>query len=225
VVNQKLASVLLKKLGHSATIAGNGQSALRLMNKRQFDLILMDIQMPVMGGVEVTSKIRQQEKGCRHIPIIAMTAHAMPGDSDRAFQAGMDDYVTKPIRIEELRRAIQRHMPASINTDVVLEGLGGDRKLFVELVGLFVVDAPKLLARAQRAIARRDAAGLKKAAHALKGSVGNFDSGAVLDSVRQLEKFGDKVDLQKIRPAFAAAKSEVSRLIRTLKKGASQMKS
>jgi two-component system sensor histidine kinase/response regulator len=223
-VNQKLTSVLLKKLGHRATIASNGQAALRIMKKRRFDLILMDIQMPVMGGVEVTSKIRQQENGRRRIPIIAMTAHAMSGDSDRAFQVGMDDYVAKPIRIDELRRAIQRHKPPGVNTDVVLEGLGGDRKLFVELVNLFVVDAPKLLARAERAITRRDSARLKKAAHALKGSVGNFDSGAVLESVRQLEKFGDTADFQNARPVFALAKAEVSRLIRALKKGASAMK-
>jgi CheY-like chemotaxis protein len=213
-VNQKLATVLLKKFGHRVTVAANGRAALRTLSKGMFDLILMDIQMPVMGGEEVTAKIREKEKdGRRHVPIIAMTAHAMSGDPDRAFGAGMDDFLTKPIRADELRRVIQRHTPPSINVESLLEGVGGDRKLLNELVSLFSADAPKLLARCNRAIARNDADSLKKAAHALKGSVANFDAGRAFEAVRQLEKSG-----RDAHAAFAVAKSEVSRLIRTLKK-------
>ena len=218
VVNQKLTRVLLKKLGHRATVAANGDVALRVLKKKSFDLILMDLQMPVMGGVEVTEKIREQEKdGGRHIPIIAMTAHAMSGDSERAVQAGMDDYVSKPIRFEELRRTIQRHVPPGIDVAALLDGVGGDRKLLRELVRLFSADAPKLLARAHHAINRSDPDRLKKAAHALKGSVGNFDSGRAFEAVRRMETTAFDSKLAGSRPAFALAKSEVQRLIRALK--------
>src|SRR5205085_12663664 len=116
------------------------------------DLVLMDVQMPVMGGIEATSAIRQEEAGTdRHIPIIAMTAHAMAGDRERALQAGMDDYVSKPIRVEDLRNAIQRHAPAGLNTALLLDGVGGNRTLLRELVDVFVADAPKALARVKRA--------------------------------------------------------------------------
>src|SRR2546427_1359259 len=180
VVNQKLVAVLLKKLGHRTTIAANGQAGLRALKKRLFDLVLMDIQMPLMGGAEATSKIRQSEKRTgRHIPIIAMTAHAMAGDRERALQAGMDDYVSKAIRFEELRQGIQRHAPMPLDTTALLDGVGRDGKLLAELIDLFLADTPKLLAGIERAIARGDSATLKEKAHALKGSVGNFDSGAV----------------------------------------------
>src|SRR5437773_3743219 len=97
------------------------------------------------------------------------TAYEMAGDRERALEAGMDDYVSKPIRFEELRRAVDRFAPAGLDTASLLDGVGGDRKLFRELVDVFVVDTPKLLARIQRAITRGDAARLKEAAHALKG--------------------------------------------------------
>src|SRR5712691_1033667 len=115
----------------------------------------MDIQMPVMGGAEATSMIREEEKRTgRHTPIIAMTAHAMTGDRERALQSGMDDYVSKPIRFEDLRRAIQRHAPARLDTTALLDGLGGDRKLLGEIIDVFLADTPKLLSRVERAIAR-----------------------------------------------------------------------
>ena len=187
-VNQKLVSVLLKKLGHRTTIATNGGTALRALKKRAYDVVLMDIQMPGMGGLEVISKIREQERRtCQHIPVIAMSAHAMTSDRERALQAGMDDYLTKPIRSEELRRAIERQAPAVLDIATLLDGIGGDRKLLSELVRLFLADAPKSIARIERAITRGDLKRLQEAAHALKGSVGNFDSGRTLEAVRRLE--------------------------------------
>ena len=218
-VNQKLARVLLKKLGHRATVAANGQVALETLKKRAFDMILMDIQMPVMGGFEVTATIRKQETRTRqHIPIIAMTARAMSGDRERVLQSGMDDYVSKPIRFEELRGAIQRQMPTQLDIDVLLEGVGGDRKLFRELVRLFLVDTPKLLARVERAIAHGNARRLQETAHALKGSVANFDSGSVFESVRDLETMGRGKNLSEAGPALEIAKAEIARLMHALRK-------
>jgi two-component system, sensor histidine kinase and response regulator len=217
-VNQRLARVLLKKLGHRATVVGNGNAALRALAKRAYDAVLMDIQMPVMGGLEATAKIREEEgKTGRHIPIIAMTAHAMSGDRERALQGGMDDYISKPIRVEELRRAIERHMPRGLDTAALLEGVGGDIKLFRELVGLFLIEAPKLLQRVERAIDQRNAVRLKEAAHALKGSIGNFESGSTFAAFRYLEMLGRDGNFKEAPAAFAAAKAQLTRLMRALK--------
>ncbi len=219
VVNQRLARVLLKKLGHRATVVTDGKASLRALDKRAYDLVLMDIQMPGMGGIETTTLIREQEaRTGRHIPIIAMTAHAMAGDRERALQSGMDDYLSKPIRAEELRRAIQRQAPPTLDTARLLEGVGGDVKLFRDLVGLFLADTPKLIARVERAIANGDAVRLKETAHALKGSVGNFDSGTVFETVRHLEMLGREANLTDAPAAFAAAKRQVARLTGALKR-------
>jgi PAS domain S-box-containing protein len=108
-VNQRLLAAILKKLGHRVTVAGSGQEALDLLGSESFDIVLMDIQMPEMDGVETTRQIRARESGLsRHVPIIAVTAHAMAGDRERYLAAGMDDYLTKPIRRGELIAAIAR---------------------------------------------------------------------------------------------------------------------
>ncbi|HEY2759892.1 MAG TPA: response regulator, partial [Pirellulales bacterium] len=107
-VNQRVATALLEKWGHRVSIAGNGRQAIAMFSKQQFDLILMDVQMPEMDGLEATAAIRQRESEIGgHIPIIALTAHAMKGDRDRCLAVGMDGYVTKPIRSKELCRVIQ----------------------------------------------------------------------------------------------------------------------
>lgn len=111
-VNQTLANRLLTQRGHTVSTAVNGQEALDLFSNNTFDLILMDVQMPVMNGFDATKEIRKQEVNSpRHIPIIALTAHALKGDEDRCLQAGMDDYVSKPIQINKLLHTIQKHIP------------------------------------------------------------------------------------------------------------------
>ena len=109
-VNQKLAVMALERMGHRVTVAGNGLEAIQLWRGGVFDLILMDVQMPEIDGLEATRRIRIEEKGSsRHIPIVAMTAQAMSGDCERCLKAGMDDYVSKPINRKLLAQAIQRH--------------------------------------------------------------------------------------------------------------------
>jgi CheY-like chemotaxis protein len=108
-VNQKLAVRLLQKWGHTVVVAGNGKDALAALEHDAFDLVLMDVQMPEMDGLEATARIRQREQSTRtHLPIIAMTAHAMTGDKERCLAAGMDDYVSKPLKTGELQAALER---------------------------------------------------------------------------------------------------------------------
>jgi two-component system, sensor histidine kinase and response regulator len=102
VINQKLASRLLEKAGHVVTIAANGKEAVDQVSARPFDLVLMDVQMPEMDGLEATQVIRQKENGEKRLPIVALTAHAMVGDRERCLAAGMDGYVTKPVQTQVL---------------------------------------------------------------------------------------------------------------------------
>ncbi len=113
VVNQKLAARLLEKDGHTVVVAATGRQALKAAEDPRFDLVLMDVQMPEMDGIEVTAALRRREqKSAGHLPIIAMTAHAMSGDEQRCRGAGMDGYISKPIRAEELYRIIDDLIPA-----------------------------------------------------------------------------------------------------------------
>jgi CheY-like chemotaxis protein len=110
-VNQKLAARLLEKRGHAVTVAGTGRTALESLEKQPFDLVLMDVQMPEMDGLEATVAIRELEKASgQHIPIIAMTANAMKGDRERCLAAGMDAYLSKPIQVKELFATMEEVM-------------------------------------------------------------------------------------------------------------------
>jgi CheY-like chemotaxis protein len=116
-INQMLAVRLLEKAGHSVAVANNGEEAVAAVARETFDLVMMDVQMPVMDGFEATARIRQQEKETgRHLPIVAMTAHAMKGDRERCLDAGMDGYVAKPVQREDLFAAIAAAVPTAIQT-------------------------------------------------------------------------------------------------------------
>jgi signal transduction histidine kinase/ActR/RegA family two-component response regulator len=120
LVNQKVAFRILQKQGHSVTLAGSGRAALELLRQRNFDMILMDVQMPEMDGLEATRAIRSEERSTgKHMPIIALTAHAMLGDRERCLLAGMDGYATKPIRVDELMQEIERFRPGALTADLL----------------------------------------------------------------------------------------------------------
>jgi len=119
-VNQVFALRLLEKAGHTVALAGNGREALAVLEKQSFDLVLMDVQMPEMDGFEATAAVRRKEQGSRnHMPIIAMTAHAMVGDKERCLEAGMDDYISKPICREELAELLKRYSHVDVTENVV----------------------------------------------------------------------------------------------------------
>jgi len=222
-VNQKLASALLRKLKHRVTLANNGQAAIHELEKRSFDLILMDVQMPVMGGIETTEIIRkQEERSGAHIPIIAMTAHAMVGDRDRMLRAGMDDYISKPLRSDELFRAIER-FALRIDGTVLLQGVDGNRKLLCELIDVFIADLPKMSSRLKTAIAKQDAVRLRDAAHALKGAIGNFDQGAPFEAVKKLELMARENQVSDAEARFRNIRDQLAQLTRSLRHLKSQL--
>ena len=114
IVNQKLATALLEREGHTVVVAGNGREALAAWESQELDLILMDVQMPVMDGFEAVTAIRAKESQTgEHVPIIALTAHALTGDRERCLEAGMDEYITKPLRAKQLIETIERAIAAS----------------------------------------------------------------------------------------------------------------
>jgi CheY-like chemotaxis protein len=234
LVNQTLVMRLLGKAGHTVVVAGNGKEALATLAKAGplgFDLMLMDVQMPEMDGFEAAAAIRKKEKGTgTHLPIIAMTAHAMKGDRERCLAAGMDDYLTKPVKREELLDAIGRHScesPASgkdkparqqpgLDNAAVLAHFDGDEDLLAELAGLFIHESPKLLAAIQQAIQQDDAKGLERAAHALKGSVGNFAVPTAVKAAQTLETMGREGNLAAGETAFAILQEEIAGFVQIL---------
>jgi PAS domain S-box-containing protein len=211
-VNQKVAATMLKKRGHGVVIASNGRDALKALDKEHIDLILMDVQMPEMDGFEATELIRDREKGNGgHIPIVAMTAHAMKGDRERCLAAGMDDYVSKPLRAENLFSIIENlahglqdkkkdsRLPSNHVTPLAqdvfdlskaMSAVAGDRVLFEEVVNLFLEDAADKIAKLREGVVRGDASVVAEAAHALKGSVGYFGAKRAFDAVYRLEFIG-----------------------------------
>jgi len=234
-VNQALAIRLLQKRGHVVEVANNGLKALEAWEEAgpgAFDIVLMDVQMPEMDGFEATAAIRAREKDLgTHIPIVAMTAHALKGDRERCLEAGMDGYVPKPVRAAALFAEIEKHVagaaaaappapaaalkpdPGSVLDRAVLqERVEGDAGLLAEMIGLFLRDYPRLLGAMREAIASGDAQGLERAAHTLKGTVGNFAATAATTAALLLEQMGRERNLAQAEEGYAALERELDRL-------------
>ncbi len=242
VVNRQVALSLLEKRGHRVTAVENGQQAVEAWRRESFDVVLMDVQMPVMDGFAATAAIRREEQPAgRHTPIIAITAHAMKGDRERCLGAGMDDYVSKPFRPRELFTAIEQDWrlkldaatptdcsqtapadgllapPAPFNRDEALLNVGGSEELLRELVELFLVECPKQLADVQKTYAAGDPAELMRAAHTLKGSVSLFAATEATVAARRIEQMGKLGSLQDYRPAWDELQSRIAELVEALK--------
>ena len=230
VVNQTLALRLLGKLGHQADVANNGKEALELHARNRYDLVLMDVQMPIMGGFDATAQIRQREAaGATRTPIVAMTAHAMKGDRERCLAAGMDGYLSKPVHAPDLVEVLIQHTgrgdpappppsePTSISGPVferqkVLFNLGGDEELLEQLIGMFIEDEPRLFADIEAAVVEGDAEALHNAAHALKGAVSNFCAGRAQTGAAQLERIGREKRMADAPQALEALRAELAAL-------------
>ncbi len=224
IVNQRLALRLLEKKGYDAVVADNGLRALAALAGQEFDLVLMDVQMPEMNGFEATAAIRQQEETSgRHIPIIAMTAHAIKGDEERCLAAGMDGYVSKPIRPEDLFRLIEQLVPppesARVEPDdnvvyrsAMLAQVDGDPELLAELVTLFLGTYPVLLDDLREGIREHAGSRIMEAAHSLRGAVGNFHATTAVDLAQSLELMGRNGDLQGADDKFIRLEAEMRRI-------------
>jgi two-component system, sensor histidine kinase and response regulator len=197
-INQVLAVKLLKNHGYQVSVAENGRLALESWRSHTFDFILMDMMMPEMDGLEATRRIRSEELGQegRHIPIIAMTANAMTGDRERCLDAGMDGYISKPVKPEVLHQEIERVMsgrPAGTATSVpataevgqarpvfdradALSRIADDEELLTTLIDMFKEDAPRYLGDIDAALAALDWMKLGHFAHTLKGVLATFSA-------------------------------------------------
>jgi signal transduction histidine kinase/DNA-binding response OmpR family regulator len=233
-VNQRLAASLLEKRGHQVAVVGNGRDAIGALEQRRFDAVLMDVQMPEMDGFEAAAVIRAREAQTgAHIPIVAMTAHALKGDRERCLAAGMDAYVSKPLRPEELFQVLEdllsvggaaappapartEPQPAAFNLAAALRLVDGDMALITELAGLFLSECPERLAEIRQAISQRDAPRLKRGAHTLKGSVGNFGTSGAFEAAARLERDGHKEDWRQAEEDWTALSEAMGRLTAAL---------
>ncbi len=231
LVNQRLAVRILEKRGHRVTVANNGKEALIALEGQAFDLVLMDLEMPELGGFEAVGLLRERERGTgRHLPVIALTAHAMKGDRERCLAAGMDGYVSKPIRAPELfeemdaalgtarQPAAAPAVPAEGVVDFreALEHVGGDVALLRELASVFVAEAPKMAGAIRDALAARDAPRLRRGAHTLKGASSTFGAHAAFEAAHRLEQLGAAGDLAAAGPAWDALSAALDRLVQVL---------
>lgn len=223
LVNQKLALGVLGQFGHRVTVAGNGREALEVTAGRDFDVVLMDVQMPEMDGLEATRRIRERERGTeRHLPIIAMTAHALTGDRERCLSAGMDEYLSKPIRprqlVEMIALATGKAMmvgpsaPAEVppaveaapvsladsrlvDWETALAATAGDRDLLCELIEAYFLERPRLQRELDDSLDRSDFELLHRAAHTIKSSMRLFGAARPLELAFTLEQLGRKKEV------------------------------
>ncbi len=261
MVNQKLAVRMVEKLGYRPDVVDNGQEALAALAKGRYAAILMDCQMPIMDGFETTRAIREREASgthsyivaqtdssdsddstnltaSSHIPIIAVTANAMQGDRERCLAAGMDDYLSKPIKLDELRAALARWTPAPpqrvhpakpmrapsttdpdqgiFNHAQMYQNIGSDNELFGQLIRLFLDRYQTMLADIRMALADGNASAVERSAHTFKGTAGNLCASEVGLIASRLEAVGRLQALHDAPPVYAQLEIEVARLVHVL---------
>jgi CheY-like chemotaxis protein/anti-sigma regulatory factor (Ser/Thr protein kinase) len=239
VVNQKVATRLLAQMGYRADVAANGLEAIAAVERQTYDVVLMDVQMPELDGFEASREINRRWPVERP-RIVAMTANAMEGDRELCVAAGMDDYVAKPIRVEELVGALGRCRPrgeaaprgsaapekapaADVLDRSVIDGLGATmgREFAVELIDTFIADARELVAALRRSLAGTDRDAFRRAAHTLKSTGESLGAFALAAQARELEvvgqagrlhEVGDRVDrLADMYERVARALGEIRR--------------
>jgi CheY-like chemotaxis protein len=190
-VNQRLALRLLEKMGHRITVVDNGIDACERSMHGGFDLIMMDVPMPELDGMTATRRIRQWEAvHGGHLPIIAMTARAMQGDRERCLEAGMDDYLSKPIDSERLRQLVSRFHVEQAGPVLAWRGallrLDGDTGLLLELAALFIDDGPQLVQTLYEALAADDLPASQRAVHSLQGVLVNFGAQRAISQAERM---------------------------------------
>jgi protein-histidine pros-kinase len=231
--NQMVAGGQLKQRGYECSIAANGRKALDFIESGEsFDLVLMDVQMPVMDGLEATRRIRAHEEGSgNHIPIIGLTAHAMRSDEEQCLQAGMDFYLSKPYKAEDLDKIIKQiageidlsqrtestEQPLqpeglTLNRQGILEAFEHDNELIQSLVELFFKEYPLQLNAIRSAIDARDGDGLARASHALKGMVSTWQHDDSTAVVHRLQQMGSENDFSEAESVYAKLVDQLTAL-------------
>ncbi len=244
---QKLMYEILHCRGHYVALSSNGSDALILLKRETFDVVLMDVQMPEMDGYEATRAIREMEEkaGGEAVTIIAVTAYALKGDREKCLAAGMNDYISKPIRPDRLIEIIERQAgdfsdpdgPASadreesgrgeggrsfgvslavFDPEVAMDFANGKAGLLGEMITFFVEESGELLYRIRESIEQGDARTLKRSAHSLKGMVGNFGAREAFDTALAMENFGREGDFSGARSCLAQLTAKTGRLCAAL---------
>jgi len=238
LTNQKVAQILLSRYGINVETVSSGREALRLLAQKRYDAVLMDVQMPDLDGYETTAIIRDPESEVldHHVPIIAMTAHALSGDREKCLKAGMDDYVSKPFKIQELLSALSRNskrtafqeespvkkteedgqaLPPVFDREGLLERLAGDEDMLLQVVETFLQDAERLVADLTATAQAPDAESLSKAAHALKGAAGSTGAMRLMHIAKQIEEPARKGQIQEAAKLAASLPEELDRFRKT----------
>ncbi len=223
-MNRKLAKIYLERKGHNVSTASNGKEALEMHKSQQFDLILMDIHMPLMDGFKATSHIRAAEaKEGGHIPIIALTAYAMQEDKDKCLHAGMDYYISKPIDTEELyytlaramEKKMDKPMPQALSPEDVqemLQRMEGNRELLEELLEMFFQDYYQNMMILKESLEKKDAPGLAVVAHGLKGELGNLGMKNAYKIAYELEKLAKENNLEEAASLLELLEYEIKQI-------------
>ena len=244
LINQQLMLRILKREGHETVVAGNGREAVELSANQKFDVILMDVQMPKLDGLQATTMIREREQsGTRKIPIVALTAHAMPGDRERCLETGMDAYVSKPIQVDKLKEVLLQLLPDCIvesechgdeqlNSDKprspnqatpsrldradLMNRIGGDMEFLSELVEMFRTNGAEQLELIRTAFESGEANALKNASHTIKGTAANVGGKQAADVAFALEELGRKDQLENADEAIEKLSHEIELLVSEL---------
>ncbi|HOO31808.1 MAG TPA: response regulator [Thermotogota bacterium] len=204
LISRRLIKILIDKIGYQITTVENGQQVIEEMKNDDYDLILMDIQMPILDGLEATKKIRliENEEQLKRIPVIAVTAHAMVGDREKCLSSGMDDYMTKPIEevelIKKIREYTNKDETLKIGNIDRLSDLLGNMDDVVEIINDFISYYPEQLEKMQSAYDDSDWTTLKDLAHKLKGSVSNFEADQVVTCCKKIEIFAKEGNREQI---------------------------
>jgi CheY-like chemotaxis protein/HPt (histidine-containing phosphotransfer) domain-containing protein len=231
VVNQKLTSAVLQRAGHIVTMVSNGRDAVAAIEREKFDAILMDVQMPIMGGFEATRLIREMEaaSGTR-TPIVAVTARAMKGDREACLEAGMDAFVPKPIEADRLLEVLQvlssgerpepaaqsapedPHRSEAVDEAALMSLVGGDRRLASQMAELYLDDLEPRVTEITAAVEERDPERLRAAAHALRGSSGTMRAKKVSAAAGALEEMARSRELDRFQAGLVVLNAALASL-------------